>query len=68
MRTEYQCDDCIHAEVCGKKNTYQRIVDKIDTLTFITEDNTEKYVRLFSGVHIEVSCDYYSPVLNTTTK
>ena len=68
MITNLKCDDCIHVDVCSKKDKYEMFMDVLDKMFICPADSTVLYAKDCSDVVIDTRCSHYKCELGLISK
>ena len=58
-KTAIQCDSCVKADVCGKKQEFKSVIKAADKLCISVDDCTVMDVRDISWVAVIVRCNKF---------
>ena len=53
------CDGCIHKEVCGKKDTYNKWAEAVKKVGICTDDKSYWPAESCDDISISLKCKYY---------
>lgn len=60
-----KCSDCIHDQICVKKNNFENLIEQINGASITVIDHDNKSIGLISinskqfSSHIFIECDYF---------
>lgn len=72
LRLATRCENCMHVDVCNKRDKYELIVDKLDKseISISLKENSVSFVKLYSDPDFDVSvkCSYFYEKWKESTK